>query len=128
MSAAPLAQFRTDLAHAARIILTNGLMQGSLYDYEQADRDGIPPQQCRMCGLGAIHTAITGTPSPERWTSDRYNAVTDHLNDYLFHLYGGAMTLPKWNDQPGRTATQVARLLRKAALWTPTAQSLALAA
>ena len=129
MNAVPLPQFRTDLARAARIVLTNGLMQGSLFDYDQAERDQIPPQECRVCGLGAIHTAITGTPSPERWTNDRYTAVTDHLADFLFAHYGGEMTLPKFNDKPGRTAVQVARLLRKAAVWTKSpAPAVALAA
>ncbi|MBS2531937.1 hypothetical protein KGQ20_04055 [Catenulispora sp. NF23] len=113
------AQVDSDLEHAARVILRNGLNQGSLYDYEQADQDKIPLKDCRVCGLGTIHIVISGTPSPNRWSSDRYNAVIDRINDYMWIHHTG-YTLPKWNDEPGRTADQVAELLRSAAAWRPT--------
>ena len=56
------------------------------------------------------------------------SAAIAHLNAYMFVHHPGVW-IAEWNDQPGRTAWQVALLLRRAAAWTPaTVDTLALAA
>ena len=70
MSADPLAQIRTHLRHAARIIRRNGLNQGGYFDDDQNYRNGIPAAQCRVCMLGAVNIAVTGRPWHSR-TGDR---------------------------------------------------------
>ena len=119
MSADPLAQVRTDLRKASRIQLTNGLMQGNYFDHEQVYTEGIPPSQARVCGLGAINIAITGEPAPAgHFDNPQTNAATEHVRRYLAAFYG-ATVITDSNATDGRTAAQVALLLRKAASWTP---------
>jgi hypothetical protein len=126
MSADPLAQIRSHLRHAARIIRRNGLHQGHFYDYDQRD-NGTPEDECRVCALGAVNTAVAGSPS-SRLSRDDVRAVVNHLNAYAATVLG-EVTVPEWNDQDGRTVEQVALLLRRAAAWTPTGpDTLALAA
>jgi hypothetical protein len=119
MNADPLAQVRIDLRNAARIQLANGLMQGNYFDHDQVYTDGIPASQARVCGLGAINIAITGEPAPTgRFNDPQLNAASEHVRRYLAAFYGDTV-ITDYNDAPGRTAAQVALLLRKAASWTP---------
>ncbi|GAA2019006.1 hypothetical protein GCM10009839_14160 [Catenulispora yoronensis] len=121
MSPDPLAQVRTDLRNAARIIRTNGLMQHNYCDYDQAIASGIRFREARLCTLGGVHVAISGDPLPVGYHENpRITAATGHLRGYLMHQYGTDHVID-WNDTDGRTAADVVRLLFKAAAWTPTA-------
>lgn len=124
----PLAQVRADLRKASRIQLANGLMQGNYFDHKQVYAEGIPPSQARMCAKGSINTAITGHPLPDGNLSDpQIFAASEHVRRYMAAFYGDTI-ITDWNDSPGRTAAQVALLLRKAASWTPPQRTAAVTA
>lgn len=125
MDADPLAEIRSHLRHAARIVRRNGLHQRQYVDGDQHDT-GTPYDRCRVCTLGAVNLAVTGSPSPDHFREDLC-AVNRHLYAYAFTVLGEVL-VPVWNDQPGRTAWQVALFLRRAAAWTPPVAVLALAA
>jgi len=117
MSADPLAQVRADLRKASRIQLTNGLMQGNYFDHDQVYTEGVPPSQARVCGLGSINIAITGEPIPSgEFNNPQINAASEHVRRYLAAFYGDTV-ITDYNDADGRTAAQMALLLRKAAAW-----------
>lgn len=111
-------QISAFLRSASRIVRANGLHQGSYYDPDQHDYGTVPAEQCRVCALGAVNIAVTGSPSVNLGRED-LRAVMRHLNAYAATVLD-AMTVPEWNDQPGRTVVQVALLLLRAAVWRPT--------
>ncbi|MBS2550500.1 hypothetical protein KGQ19_26875 [Catenulispora sp. NL8] len=114
----PLAQVRIDLRNGARIVLANGLHQRAFYNYDQVQAEDIPPGKACVCGVGGLNTGITGHPIPDDFlTNPRISAALAHLIAYMMAFY--ATTFISWNDEEGRTTAEVARLLRKAAAWTP---------
>lgn len=124
----PLAQVRADLRKASRIQLTNGLMQGNYFDHKQVYVEGVPPSQARVCAKGSINTAITGHPLPDgNLSSPQIVAASEHVRRYMAAFYGSTV-ITDYNDADGRTAAQMALLLRKAAAWTPPTPAPAVAA
>jgi hypothetical protein len=111
------AQVGAILRHAARILRRNGLHQGSYYDPDQHRYGTVPAEECRMCALGAVNTAVTGSPSVSLARED-LRVVMRHLNAYMATVHDET-TVPEWNDQPGRPVVQVALLLLRAAAWRP---------
>lgn len=103
------------LTIAASIVEANGLMKGGLYDTDAAE-EGLPREQCRVCAVGAIHTAVAGTPviglsedgdlQPNVILADMARAA---LGKHVGH------GVPAWNDNPDRTAEDVATAMRNTA-------------
>lgn len=103
------------LTIAAAVVEANGLMKGDLYD-TAAHEDGLPREQCRVCAVGAIHTAVAGTPviglsddgnlQPNVVLADMARAaLSRHIDD----------PVPVWNDDDDRTAEDVATAMRETA-------------
>lgn len=103
------------LTIAATIIQANGLMKGDLYDAEAVD-NGTPREAVRVCAVGAIHTAVAGTPvlgladvgdlQPNVILADMARAALgQHVAD----------SVPIWNDEDDRTADDVITALRATA-------------
>jgi hypothetical protein len=103
------------LTVAASIVEANGLMTGGLYDAEAVD-GGLPRETVRVCAVGAINTAVAGTPvlglsedgdlSPQVILADMARAALGQHIGYA---------VPAWNDVQGRTADEVATALRDTA-------------
>lgn len=101
------------LDKAAAVIDRNGWTQGDLYDMAQGE--DRPAQDCRVCAIGAINTAVYGDPMyPVR--SSQLSTPGEHAVDLMRdHLRLGSMKLAVWNDTPGRTADEVTRAMRETA-------------
>src|SRR5581483_10053859 len=97
------------------------------------DHDGCTRAcECHRTGrypasiLGAVRAALVGQA---KWfmdtapagTGQAYAACLDHLNRHLTEVGAAGLRAPAmvWQDQPGRTATQVAAALRTAAATAP---------
>jgi len=103
------------LTIAAAVVEANGLMKGGLYDTDAYEK-GTPREQCRVCTVGAIHTAVAGTPviglsedgdlQPNVILADMARAALGH------HIGYG---VPAWNDNPERTAEDVVTAMRETA-------------
>lgn len=103
------------LTVAASIIQANGLMKGGLYDAAAVD-NGLPREAARVCAVGAINTAVVGTPvlglsaegelPPQVILADMARAALGA------HVDG---PVPMWNDDPARTADDVQAALRDTA-------------
>lgn len=101
------------LDKAATVIETNGWHRGYLYDDEQAD-EGTPLNSCRVCAIGAINTAVHGTP---RFPTARGKSDTHEIAaavERWLSLDAGR-ELAEWNDDLTRTQDDVVRAFRDTA-------------
>lgn len=104
----PLPEFADILDKAADHIDTVGWHQGRLYD------DAYTPlTACPVCAMGAINTALFGTP---KFPLDmrRADCETYEVADLLRPRIGNA-ELAEWNDEEGRTQDEVTALMRETA-------------
>jgi len=114
-----LRQVEADLRKAAEFVLRNGLHRGSYYDAGQA-ADGVRPRDCRVDVIGAVRTAIFGTPIPadlDESKDQRYGDALEHLTAWVRYAYG--LRLFPWFDRARNTAQHTANDLRDAAAWRP---------
>ncbi|MFB7853756.1 DUF6197 family protein [Rhodococcus qingshengii] len=88
------------LNHAADILERDGWIQGAMYN-----RDG-----CR-CALGALHSASRELGYDREPVWDACTLIGPRLSDAGYT----AWDLPGWNDEDGRTITEVTTLFRNAA-------------
>lgn len=103
------------LTIAASIVQANGLMKGGLYDTEAVEA-GADRESVRVCAVGAIHTAVAGTPVlglSEDCDLQPQVILADMARAALGQHVGGPV--PRWNDNPDRTAEDVEAALRATA-------------
>jgi hypothetical protein len=105
------AQTVTDLRAAADIIERNGWHQGNYF----LPDDPKPPQECRVCALGAIHVAIHGQPWSPMFDSEQEDRTLKAFAAASRFVDGPWGSLVGWNDEPDRTAEEVIAALRGAA-------------
>ena len=109
----------TDIAdtaeQAAKILKTNGLHQGYLYDEEQA-KTGLPLSKCRVDLVGAVNIAVFGKP---RWPAEEHAGSPLAQAVVLAVEETVKKPVPAWNDETGRTADEVVEVLEATAvrLW-----------
>lgn len=103
------------LTVAAAVIQANGLMKGDLYDAVAVD-NGTPRQEARVCAVGAIHTAVAGTPVLGLSADGDLEAKVI-LADMARAALGQYVhrSVPAWNDEDERTADHVEAALRATA-------------
>lgn len=103
-----LPEFADILDRAADHIDTVGWYQGRLYD------DAYTPlTACPVCAMGAINTALYGTPQfPAHLRRGSYG--TYEVAELLRPRIGNA-ELAEWNDVPERTQAEVTALMRETA-------------
>lgn len=109
------------LRHAADIVQYRGLYKGSFID-----PDG-PPETAAVCASGALRLA-TGVevidhddefdrtfmrrvdPNPPLWSDTVFQTARDALTKAI-----DSISIPAWNDLPGRTPTEVISAMRHTA-------------
>lgn len=107
------------LRHAADIVQYRGVFKGAFIDPDE------PPETAAVCAWGALRLA-TGIEAIDHddahdrtylrpidhplWTSMVYQTARDALTNVIDHF-----AIPPWNDQPGRTSTEVISAMRQAA-------------
>jgi hypothetical protein len=99
------AQLVDDLRDTANLIENNGWTQGDFF----AERDGLPPELCPMCSIGAVHTVTSGHPvgGGADWAGiQRFVAIKNALHNYL------NQAIIDWNDHPAQTAENVIQTFR----------------
>ncbi|QCX81169.1 hypothetical protein C9F11_37930 [Streptomyces sp. YIM 121038] len=101
------------LDRAADHIERYGWAQGALYDGRQAE--GAPTSECRVCAIGAINTAVYGSPSYPAYDSPHHDLALLAERWLRVYLQLDTVTLPEWNDALGRTQEQVVQAMRDTA-------------
>jgi hypothetical protein len=100
------AQLVDDLRDSADLIEKNGWTRGDFFE----ERDGLPPELCPVCSIGAVYTVTGGHPTGNGrgdWaTIQRFVAVKNALYNYLNRA------IIDWNDAPDQTAENVIRTFR----------------
>ncbi|MGW1492614.1 DUF6197 family protein [Streptomyces sp. NPDC002402] len=106
------------LDKAADHIDAVGWHQSYLYDADQAEA-GTPLPECRVCILGAINVAATGTPrygAAYRAGDEPLPLMVNFAQDAVArHLGSPGFDSAVWNDMGERTQDEVTQALRDAA-------------
>lgn len=102
------------LDEALDFLRRNGWIQGDYINQQQID-DGEGPGDCACCARGAINMAAGGPPDNDYLPGAEAasNAVLTWL--LISGALGETLSLPEWNDAPGRTADDVMSALAAAA-------------
>jgi hypothetical protein len=107
LTEAPHVSPQAILRKAAAVIEENGFCRHYLWDTTQAAA-GVPPESCRVDIIGALATAIRGSP---RWAaSAQVRAVEEILAARI-----PAPSLTAWCSYPGVGRREALRLLSEAA-------------
>lgn len=114
------AQTIQDLRATADVIEKNGLTKNRLYERVS----GKNPPECPVCSLGGINVTVWGNPyGPEdahfELPHSEYRALAgrqDAAERALAEPFGlDDLSIPEWNDAPGRTQAEVVAAFRAAA-------------
>lgn len=102
------------LEQAAEAIAEHGWHQGYLTSGDPTAPDHKDGNPERMCAVGAINYAATG--SAFLWSTEDDPMLAPRARQLLRKRLGGAcISIPSWNDAPERTAEDVILALKKAA-------------
>lgn len=94
------------LRGAKTVLERNGWHQGTFYDQAQHDT-GVPRAQCRVCLMGAVYVAASGSPITYGYgAAEAQGLLTETLD-----RRGRWEQVYDWNDAPGRTLAEVLELL-----------------
>lgn len=95
-----------------------GWHQGYLYDEGQAE-DGTPVNECMVCAVGAINTAVYGRPNGDPFATDGQVAVVvlaeEALKRHLNRDDDYWDSVPAWNDYVNMTRQDVVDEIRDTA-------------
>ena len=112
------------LRRAADIVESHGLCQGwYARDADGGQVDETDPHAESFCIRGALHKAVVdlrseGTPGHDRLIGDQEHNCLMLVRSFLLRK-GVLISVVKYNDRPGRTAAEVAGLLRDVAAGAP---------
>jgi hypothetical protein len=95
---------RETLLKAAELVDIHWCQKAWAIDAEDKPCPSMSPAARRFCAAGAIRRV-----APDQATERRAIAIAEEHIDRVF------IALENWNDAPGRTAAEVAALLRHAA-------------
>lgn len=101
------------LEKAAILLESNGLFKGAYYDARQSVRRDRYAEDCRMCTMGAINTAVTGNPDATPAWEESHGRV--HELYAAVEQFLGVRSLADWNDAEERTQEEVVAALKGAA-------------